>query len=185
MSSPATVTGIRTASARATAVRRIDPRPERGDATATEAGPAPAATGAAAEPTPAPAAARVTAAPHRPPSRHPPPPRRLRPRPTATRCLDPNRNPDGHQAQSPAIVVIAGTRIERTRKVSISTPSATATPIWNRIISGAVAIDPNVPARIRPADVMTAPVCPDAIRTASRIGRVSASSRIRCIRKML
>ena len=47
------------------------------------------------------------------------------------------------------------------------------------------AIDPNVPARIRPADVITAPVCPDATRTASRIGRVSASSRIRCIRKML
>ena len=67
----------------------------------------------------------------------------------------------------------------------MSTPIATATPTWNRIISEAVAIDPNVPARIRPADVMTEPVWPDAIRTASRIGRVSASSRTRCIRKML
>ena len=93
--------------------------------------------------------------------------------------------PDGHQAQSPASVVIAGTRIERTRNVSMSTPIATATPIWNRTISEAVAIEPNVPARIRPADVMTAPVWPDAIRTASRIGRCSASSRTRCIRKML
>ena len=50
------------------------------------------------------------------------------------------------------------------------TPIATATPIWNRIVSGAVTIEPNVPARMRPAEVITAPVCPDAIRTASRIG---------------
>ncbi len=81
--------------------------------------------------------------------------------------------PDGHHARSPTSVVIAGTRMERTRNVSMSTPIATATPIWNRIVSGAVTIEPNVPARMMPAEVMTAPVCPDAIRTASRIGRVS------------
>ena len=129
--------------------------------------------------------------PARPPPAAVPAPTAARaatPAPTATGRGAPapaNRKPDGHQAQSPAMVVIAGTRIERTRKVSISTPIATATPTWNRIISGAVAIEPNVPARIRPAEVITAPVCPEAIRTASFIGRVSASSRIRCIRKML
>ena len=53
---------------------------------------------------------------------------------------------------------MAGTRIERTRNVSISTPTATATPTWKSTISGAVAMDPKVPARISPADVMTAPV---------------------------
>ena len=67
----------------------------------------------------------------------------------------------------------------------MSTPIATATPIWNSTTSGAVAIDPKVPARIRPADVMTAPVCPDAIRIPSLIGRCSLSSRTRLIRKML
>ena len=67
----------------------------------------------------------------------------------------------------------------------MSTPIATAVPTWNRMVSGAVTMEPNVPARIRPADVITAPVWPEAIRTASRIGRRSASSRTRCIRKML
>ena len=67
----------------------------------------------------------------------------------------------------------------------MSTPIATATPTWKRTMSGAVAIDPNVPARMRPADVMTAPVRPDAIRMPSRIGRVSLSSRTRLMRKML
>ena len=67
---------------------------------------------------------------------------RAPPTPTGTGHRDgPPRRPgsaDGHQAQSPAIVVIAGTRIERTRNVSMSTPIATATPTWNRIVSGAV-----------------------------------------------
>ncbi len=38
---------------------------------------------------------------------------------------------------------------------------------------------------MRPADVITAPVWPDAIRMPSRIGRVSLSSRTRLMRKML
>ena len=62
---------------------------------------------------------------------------------------------------------------------------ATATPTWNRTLSDAVAIDPNVPARMRPAEVITAPVWPDAMRIPSLIGRCSLSSRTRLIRKML
>ncbi len=93
--------------------------------------------------------------------------------------------PDGHHARSPTSVVMAGTRIDRTRKVSMRTPIATATPTWNRTMSGAVAMEPKVPARMRPADVMTAPVRPDAMRIPSRIGRVSLSSRTRLMRKML
>ena len=41
------------------------------------------------------------------------------------------RAPNGHQDHSPTSVVIAGTRIERTTKVSISTPTATVAPTWN------------------------------------------------------
>ena len=71
----------------------------------------------------------------------------------SVRAMD---DPDGHQARSPTRVVMAGTRIERTTNVSMRTPIATATPTWNRTVRGAVAMEPKVPARMRPAEVMTA-----------------------------
>ncbi len=81
--------------------------------------------------------------------------------------------------------MIAGTRIERTRNVSMRTPRATAKPTWKRMTRSAVIIAANVPARMRPAEVMTAPVLPDAMRIPSWISRPSLSSRTRLIRKML
>jgi len=51
--------------------------------------------------------------------------------------------------------------------------------------SGEVTSAPNVPARMRPAEVMTVPVLADATRMPDLRSRVALSSRTRDIKKML
>ena len=92
---------------------------------------------------------------------------------------------DGHHARSPSSEVIAGTIVLRTRNVSISTPSATVKPSSNSSHTGSVVSTMNVPARIRPALVITGPVETIPRRIPSCVPRSAASSRTRLIRKML
>ena len=73
---------------------------------------------------------------------------------------------DGHQLRSPKSQVSAGTQIERTRNVSSSTPSATAKPIRLRSQLGMIVSTAKVPARIRPALVITGPVAATALTRA-------------------
>ena len=78
------------------------------------------------------------------------------------------------------------TSTDRTTMVSSSTPNATAKPISANATSGRVPSTANVPARTRPAEVITPPVAarPDQRTRAGCRGR-RASSRTRVIRKML
>ena len=81
---------------------------------------------------------------------------------------------------------MAGTISVRTRKVSISTPSAMAAPsclIW--LVAPVIPATPKVAARISPADVTVVPVWCAAVRTAARSGACCASSRIRLMTRML
>ncbi len=77
------------------------------------------------------------------------------------------------------------TSTDRTMNVSRSTPRATAKPISANATIGSVPRAANVPARTRPADVMTAPVAARPVTTPWRVPRRAASSRIRVVRKML
>ena len=81
--------------------------------------------------------------------------------------------------------VRAGTRIERTTKVSSRTPSATVMPIWVSATSGSTASTEKVPARTTPAEVMTPPVTARPFSIACFVGMACASSRTRAMRKML
>src|SRR5216683_815543 len=66
---------------------------------------------------------------------------------------------DGHQFLRPQMITTAGTISVRTRKVSISTPSAIAVLsclIW--LVAPVMAAVPKVAARISPADVTVVPV---------------------------
>jgi hypothetical protein len=81
--------------------------------------------------------------------------------------------------------VIAGINSERTMKVSSRTPIATVAPIWTSCSRGSRVRVAKVPARIRPAPVITAPVSSSAISIPSRVPWATASSRARVIRKML
>ena len=69
--------------------------------------------------------------------------------------------------------------------VSMSTPSATAKPISTSSQIGSTASTQNVPARTRPALVITGPVATSARSIPSSVPCCSASSRTRLIRKML
>jgi hypothetical protein len=80
---------------------------------------------------------------------------------------------------------LAGTSTVRTTKVSISTPTPTVTPISNRSYTGSTASTQNVPARIKPALVITGPVAASARSIPSLVPCAAASSRTRLIRKML
>ena len=80
---------------------------------------------------------------------------------------------------------MAGTTAVRTTNVSISTPSATVKPSSNSSHTGSVVSTMNVPARIRPALVITGPVVTIPCRIPSRAPRSAASSRMRLMRKML
>src|SRR5262245_37854123 len=65
---------------------------------------------------------------------------------------------DGHQLLSPTTVMIAGTSMLRTMNVSPSTATETTKPIMSSTSSGSIASTANVPARMRPALVITGPV---------------------------
>src|SRR3954451_24788864 len=91
----------------------------------------------------------------------------------------------GHHMRSPRSRLSAVTRIDRTMNASSSTPKATANPISANPMSGSVASTANVPARTRPADVMTPPVAARPVSAPARVPSVIASSRTRVIRKML
>lgn len=82
-------------------------------------------------------------------------------------------------------ITVAGSRIERTMKVSSSTPKATRKPIWVSDTSGSTASTLKVPASTMPAEVMTAPVTASPRIMPSRVPWRSASARTRAIRKML
>ena len=92
---------------------------------------------------------------------------------------------EGHQVRSPSSNVSAGTRIDRTTRVSRSTPSATVIPSCVRATRGSTASTENVPARTIPAEVITPPVTASPLSIASRVVSVRASSRTRAMRKML
>ena len=79
----------------------------------------------------------------------------------------------------------AGTRIGRTRKVSSRTPSPSANPSSRSAVRLPVSIDPNVPAMIRPHELMIPPVCATASRVPSVTPCLRSSSITRAIRKML
>ena len=81
--------------------------------------------------------------------------------------------------------VSAVTSTDLTMTVSMSTPIATVTPISVRITSGRVPSVANVPARIRPAEVMTPPVAPRPVIAPSLVPCRLLSSRTLVIRKML
>ena len=65
---------------------------------------------------------------------------------------------EGHQFHRPTRDTMAGTTSVRVMNVSISTPTATANPSYNRSWSGRVISAEKVPARMIPADGMTGPV---------------------------
>ncbi len=92
---------------------------------------------------------------------------------------------DGHQMRGPSSNVIAGTRTERTRNVSSSTPTAIVKPISVSATSGSTASVENVPASTMPAEVITAPVTARPRSIPWRVPWRSDSSRTRAIRKML
>jgi hypothetical protein len=96
---------------------------------------------------------------------------------------------DGHQFHRPSRTAADGTSSVRTTNVSISTPRARPSPMnrsWPPMTAPpARAKTPNVPARMRPAEVTVGPVRPMARTTASRTGRCPASSRIRVMIRML
>ena len=81
-------------------------------------------------------------------------------------------NDDGHQIRGPMSKTSAGTRIERTIRVSSRTPNATTNPSSVRNVSGSTASTRNVPASTTPAEVITPPVtarprsCPRGPRSA-------------------
>jgi hypothetical protein len=77
------------------------------------------------------------------------------------------------------------TSTDRTMIVSIRTPSATAKPISVKVTSGSVASMANVPARIRPAEVITPPVAASPVMAPRSVPDRTVSSRTRVIRKML
>src|SRR5215470_14277043 len=85
----------------------------------------------------------------------------------------------GHHIHRPMSRVSAVTSTDLTMTVSMSTPIATVTPISVRITSGRVLSVANVPASMRPAEVMTPPVAP------SRVPWRLLSSRTLVIKKML
>ena len=65
-------------------------------------------------------------------------------------------------------------------------PTVTATPIWVRKATPASSSDPNVPARITPAETTDGPACSTARSAAVRGSLPSAaSSRRRAIIRML
>ncbi len=77
------------------------------------------------------------------------------------------------------------TSTDRTMNVSSRTPSATVKPISAKATIGRVPRAAKVPARTRPAEVMTAPVAARPVITPARVPPWAASSRMRVVRKML
>ena len=75
--------------------------------------------------------------------------------------------------------------IVRTMKVSSRMPTATMKPMLKVNVIGSVISTENVPARIRPALVITGPVAARARSTPSRVPCMAASSRTRLIRKIV
>jgi hypothetical protein len=100
---------------------------------------------------------------------------------------------DGHQFHRPISTAADGTSSVRTRKVSISTPSARPTPTSTIVRTfcapalpePTIASTPNVPASTSPAEVTVVPVTLSARPTASRSGRWWDSSLIRDMTRML
>ena len=75
--------------------------------------------------------------------------------------------------------------MDRTSKVSMSTPTATSIPIWMSMTSGSVASTANVAASTTPAEVITPPVTARPRFVPSTVPCRAASSRTRVIKKML
>src|SRR6266536_2102628 len=91
----------------------------------------------------------------------------------------------GHQIQRPTSRFSAVTSTERTTKVSSRTPKATAKPISVMKTSGSVPSAVKVPARTRPAEVITPPVAARPIRAPRRVPCRLDSSCTLVMRKML
>lgn len=91
----------------------------------------------------------------------------------------------GHQIRRPTSMASAGTRIERTSRVSSSTPNATVKASCTMIASGSRASAANVAANTTPAEVITPPVLTSPASAPRRVPTRSDSSRTRVIRKML
>ena len=79
----------------------------------------------------------------------------------------------------------AGTRIGRTRNVSSRMPSPRAKPSSRSEVRLPVSIDPNVPAMIRPHELMMPPVWATALRVPSIVPCIRSSSITRAISRML
>ena len=90
-----------------------------------------------------------------------------------------------HSALDRRRSAIEGTRKIRIRNVSTSRPSATVKPTWNRLSSSVASSVQNVPARIRPALVITPPVFSRPSMTASSCDRRRFASLMRVSRKTL
>ena len=88
------------------------------------------------------------------------------------------RSRDGHQFAWPTRAATAGTVMVRTRNVSSRIPAPMMKPIWTIVLMLAN-VRPNIEAaKIKPADVMTAPVEPTVRMTPERTP-CGDSSRIR------
>ena len=74
---------------------------------------------------------------------------------------------EGHQFHRPSSTTTDGTSRVRTKNVSSRMPAARPTPISTIWVSPVAVSTPNVPARIRPADVTVVPVASTACRTAT------------------
>jgi hypothetical protein len=91
----------------------------------------------------------------------------------------------GHHIHRPTSRLRAVTSTERTIMVSSKMPKATAKPSSVRKVAGIVARAAKVPARTKPAEVITPPVATRPVMAPRRVSVLCASSRARDMRKML